>query len=257
MIALIQCFCLYSWLSYRALFDWLNPAGYLSSLVVVPVSIGLLFTAVSRAAGSDQVLPVSGATLLAAANAVIYGMTLAIANERRYGTLSLWLGSPQNLFGALLAKILLPALNGLISAGVTAVVLAQELHVPITPHMALQLAWCTLAVICSASGLAILVAALAMPSRDAVAAPNITRSLILLGSGAVISTNLLPLNLHWLHPVLPVGHATAAAVEIIHGYPTPWSLLVTEFAIGALWAGVGYAVLSISLSVAKRRAEWD
>lgn len=259
MIPAIQRFLLNSWLSYRALFDWLNPAGYLSSLVVVPVAFGLLFAKGTRAGETGGWLPVLGSTLLAAANAVVYGTTLAVANERRYGTLPLWMSSPQNLVGALLAKSVLPALNGLVSAFLTIVILAQVLHARLDAYAMLRLSVCVVAVIFSAVGLAMLVAGIALYSRDVLAAPNIVRSIILLGSGAVVSTDLLPWKLHWLYPILPVGHATNAALDIVTDRFTPWALLGDEFGIGLVWGVLGYAVLRMALTASRRRAtfEWS
>jgi hypothetical protein len=43
-------------------------------------------------------------SLLAIASAVLFGLTLAIANERRFGTLRAWLFAPQRILTRTLAK---------------------------------------------------------------------------------------------------------------------------------------------------------
>ena len=98
----VRRFFVSAWLSYRALFTWLNPYGFVSTMIVFPVVLTLLFGAMGRFAGTGAARPVVGGSLLAAATASLYGLTLAVSNERDFGTLEIRVATPEGLLSSLL-----------------------------------------------------------------------------------------------------------------------------------------------------------
>src|SRR4051794_5555542 len=101
-------------LSYRALFSWLNPVGYLSSRVIRPIGLAITFGALGAHYGVRLGWVVIGAGMLAGAHAVVFGAALSVGNERVYGTLDIWLASPQNKLGALCQRGLPHLVDGVL-----------------------------------------------------------------------------------------------------------------------------------------------
>ena len=75
-------------ISYRALFNWISPLMYLTTMLGSPLFQVLFFTYLGRYAGSeDDAFFIVGNAVQVAAMSGIYGMTMGIANERQFGTL--------------------------------------------------------------------------------------------------------------------------------------------------------------------------
>ena len=84
-------------ISYRALFNWIQPGMYVATMLGSPLFQILFFTYLGRYAGSqDDAFFIVGNAIQVAAMSGIYGMTMGIANERQYGTLQPLLATPAN-----------------------------------------------------------------------------------------------------------------------------------------------------------------
>ena len=84
-------------ISYRALFNWISPLLYTTTMLGSPLFQILFFTYLGRYAGSeDDAFFVVGNAVQVSAMAGIYGMTMTIANERQFGTLAPVLATPAN-----------------------------------------------------------------------------------------------------------------------------------------------------------------
>ena len=104
-----------SWLSYRALFTWFNPLGYVSSRIVMPIALTLVFGSVGRYAQGSAAGAVVGGMMIGVAFASVYGITLSIANERQFGTMGVWLATPQRLGTSIAVKALPHLVDGQIA----------------------------------------------------------------------------------------------------------------------------------------------
>ncbi len=250
-------FLLSAWLSYRALFTWLNPWGYVSSRVLLPVTLALLFGAIGRYTGGSVLRPVVGAAMLAVAAASVYGMNLAMANERVFGTLGLVLATPQSMLASLFAKALLHLVDALVGAAITlgAAMLVFSLQVPASAYPALLA--CTACAALSTMGLGIAVASASVRFRDVFTVPNITDAVLLVTSGAVVATSALPAGLRQVGEVLPLTRAVRAAQVAAEGGPLRWSLLGVELLVGLAWGVVGYALLRWMVLQSRRNASYD
>lgn len=244
---------LYSWLSYRALFDWASPRVYVASLIVLPISVGVLFGTINNEVHASPLRPVLGSALLAANNAVMYGIALVVMNERWQGTMELWVAAPQGLLRSILKKSLVHMANGVVTATLTLAIVALLFRVGLTGSDIGPLLLCVLSVTASAAGIGLATASFGIWGRNALPAPNAMRSVILLTSGAAIGTvNALP----WLDSVglvLPVRHALSAGLSALQGHPLPLGPLVTEVGIGLAWGLAGYLMLGLSLARAKSK----
>src|SRR5690349_1026073 len=84
-------------LSYRALFNWTTPPMFIGTLLVGPLLQLLFFVFLGRQLGvADDRFYLLGNAVISSSTACVYGGTMAVANERRYGTLGAVLLSPRH-----------------------------------------------------------------------------------------------------------------------------------------------------------------
>jgi ABC-2 type transport system permease protein len=246
-----------AWLSYRALFTWLNPWGYLSSRVIAPVTLALLFGSVGSFTGSGTLRPVLGGALLALANAAVFGATLAVANERGFGTMALWLASPQGLLASLFGKVAVHLADGVLGATVTLTVAALVFHVPIRTDIVAPLLAVGATVACSSAGLGLTAAAAAIRWRDVFTAPNLVQLALMCLSGALLDPGRLPAIAASAGRLLPLSHAMPVALAIARGDPTPLTLLAIELLVGMAWLALGVVLLGVMIRGARARGSFD
>lgn len=247
----------YAWLSYRGLFTWLNPLGYLSSRILMPVMIALLFGSIGRYLGTGASRPAVGSAMLAVGLATVYGINLSVANERTFGTLGSWLMAPQGLVASLAGKALLHLADAMLGAAITlgAAMVAFSLRIPGSAVPGLLA--CTACAALSSGGLGVAVAAVSVRFRDVFTAPAVAESLLLVGSGAVVAQSALPAHLGVIGTVLPLTHAVRAAHAVLAGAGLPAAQLGWELLVGAAWGGVGYVLLRWMIMRARRDAAYD
>ena len=74
-------------ISYRALFNWISPVMYTTTMLGAPLFQILFFAYLGRFNGlRDDTFFVVGNAIQVSSQAGIYGMTMGIANERQFGT---------------------------------------------------------------------------------------------------------------------------------------------------------------------------
>src|SRR5439155_352905 len=104
-------------LAYRALFNWTTPGMFVGTLLVGPLFQLLFFAYLGRQLQvADDRFYIVGNAVLAASLACVFGGTMAVANERRYGTLGHVLLSPRSRTAIFLGRALPYAGNGLLIA---------------------------------------------------------------------------------------------------------------------------------------------
>lgn len=231
-------------LAYRALFTWLNPLGYLSSRIVRPIGLTVTFGALTSHYGADVGPTLVGASLLAGAHAVIYGMALSVGNERPFGTLDVWLGSPQNKVLALAQRALPHTLDafagGMITYGVSCALFGVLPLAPTTFAALLALA------LVSAFGYGMFVGGVAFHVKDVFLTPNLAYLALMVVSGALVPVDSLPAVLRAVAAVSPMRHVMADPL-----HPDLAAAAVGELAAGLGWLAVG-AVL-VWLGVRRKR----
>ena len=247
-------FLLSAWLSYRALFIWLNPWGYVSTRILAPILVTLLFSAVGRLTPTGATRPVIGGSLFAIGLACVYGLTLAVANERDFGTLEILAATPEGQMATLLGKALPHALDGILSGCLTLAVVGTVFGVSIPVSFIGPLLLSMLAVALSCSALGMFAAAVAVSTRDTFTTPNLFELLLTLLSGAFIAPERLPLGAEALSAALPLRHGIEAALQTLDGAGISWDMLGMEVAVGAAWGVAGYAFLHWMMARARRHA---
>ncbi len=245
-------------ISYRALFNWTTPAMFIGTLLVGPVLQLLFFVYLGRQLHvADDRFYLLGNAVLASSTACVYGGTMAVANERRYGTLGAVLLSPRRRAPLWFGRALPYVLNGLVVSGFTLAAAALVLGLPVPAGSVPQLAAVLVAAAaaCSAFGLAL--GALGLRFRDVFLVSNVASSVLLLLTGANVPRATLP---HWMRTVgeaLPLTHAAAAARRAADGRGLDTGLLGAELAVGAGYLLLAVLLLHLFEQGSRRRATLD
>ncbi|MBO3747354.1 ABC transporter permease [Streptosporangiaceae bacterium NEAU-GS5] len=247
-------------ISYRALFTWTAPAMFVSSLFVVPVLQLLFFTHLGRQLGvADDRFFVIGGAVLSAGFPCVFGGTMAVANERAYGTLGAVLLTPGGRVALWAGRMVPYVLNGLIVAVFTLVTGVLILRVRIAPADLLMIVptLVTAAASCSALGLAL--GAIGLMARDVFMVSNLAMTVLLLVSGADVPRSALPGWMRAVGEVTPVTHAVVAARAVAGGAPLADALpaLAGEAAIAVVLATAAVVLLRWFEHGSRRRGALD
>jgi ABC-2 type transport system permease protein len=232
-------------LSYRALFNWATPAMFAGSLLAAPTMQMAFFAVLGRHVGTaDDTFYVVGNSVLAASIPCVFGGTMAIANERRYGTLSAVLLTPGPRVALWTGRALPYAANGVIVMLFTLGVgnMVFDLDLPAGTVGALLPVLLLAALSCSAFGLAL--GAVGLRVRDVFLLANVVSASMLLLSGANVARDSLPPVLRMAGGVLPLTHAVEAARSITVDGVTgaAWPGIAAEAVVG-----IGYILLAVVL----------
>jgi ABC-type multidrug transport system, permease component len=247
-------------IAYRALFNWTTPAMFIGTLLVGPVFQLLFFAFLGRqlAVGSDGFYIVGNA-VLASSGAGVFGGVMAVANERRFGTLGHVLLSPRSRTAIFLGRALPYAANGLLIAGTTLLggVLVLGLHVPGSALPGLLFAFTIASVSCAFFGLAL--GAVGLRLRDVWLISNVAVALMLLLTGVNVPAAALPGWIRTVGSIVPITHAAEAARRLVAGGSLGDSVasLAAELGVGVAYAGLAAALLKIFEAESRRRASLD
>jgi ABC-2 type transport system permease protein len=248
-------------IAYRALFNWIRPSMYIPTMLGSPIFQILFFTYLGRyshAAQADAFFIVGNAVQVCGMSSV-YGMTMAIANERWFGTLGPLLASPANRLAIFLGRGVPVLANGLFVSGFGFLVGVVLLDFrPGTGAIApLALVVLVSTVSCTAFGM--LLGSIGLRGKDFFFAANLAYFLMLLFCGVNVPLSVLP---GWMAAVgrcLPLTHGIIAAREIAAGAPLGdvAGLVWTELGIAAAYAAAGFLLFRFLERASRRGAVLD
>jgi ABC-2 type transport system permease protein len=253
----LRVFFIGGYIAYRALFNWLRPTIYIPTMLGGPIFQILFFAYIGRFAGlqNDEFFVVGNA-VQASALAGIFGMAMTIGGERWTQTLSPLLATPANRLALFLGRALPLVANGaLVSAFGFAVgwlLLDFELAAAEIPPIALVVVVSSFS--CTAFGL--MTGAVGLRARDVFFLANLVALLLLLFCGVNVPLDDLP---GWMQTVakgLPLTHGIQAARELAAGASLSEvsDLVLTEAAIGVVYAVIAYGLLRFFEADGRRRA---
>jgi ABC-type multidrug transport system permease subunit len=247
-------------IAYRALFNWTRPGMFVGTLFAGPLFQLLFFAYLGRQLQvADDRFYIVGNAVLTSSLACVFGGTMAVSNERRYGTLGHLLLSPRSRTAVFWGRVLPYAGNGLLVAAVTltagALLLGLRVPAPALPGLALALAAGSLA--CGFFGLTL--GALGLRFRDVWVVSNIASALLLLLTGVNVPTGALPGWMAVMGRWLPITHAASAARQLAAGVSvgSVAPLLLEELLVAALYAVVAAILLRIFEAESRRTASLD
>jgi ABC-2 type transport system permease protein len=247
-------------ISYRALFNWINPGTYLTTMLGAPLFQILFFTYLGRYAGSqDDDFFIVGNAIQVSAQAGIYGMTMGIANERQYGTLQPLLATPANRLAMFSGRALPFIANGLVVSTFGFCVAWLFLDFSPAPGSIPPLAVAVVITTCSCVALGMVIGSIGLRARDVFFGANLVYFLMLLVCGVNIANDDLPSWLGAIGRCLPLTHGIEAAREIVSGASLSdvSGLLATEALIGLLYATAAYTLFRVFEAEGRRRASLE
>jgi ABC-2 type transport system permease protein len=247
-------------LSYTALFNWAQPSIYIPTLLGAPTFQILFFAALgSYATGMDPAYFAIGNSVQVCSMAGIYGMTMAVANERWFGTLPALMASPANraaLFGGRFIPFIV---NGfLVSAyGFALSWILLGVRFDAATLGIIVLAMVVTAFSCSAIGA--VQGGLSLRLRDGLFGANLLVFLFLLFCGVNIPLEALPPWMQAVSQVLPFTHGLQAVREAIDGASLAQvgGLIATEALIGLAYAMAAFFLFRWLERSAYRNATLD
>jgi ABC-2 type transport system permease protein len=235
-------------MSYRALFNWINPWIMIPSFFIAPLFQILLFAYIGRAAHleSDKFY-VIGNALQYAAIPCLFAMGNTIANERRQQTLGPVLATPARRLPLFVGRAVPVMANGFL---VSAFALAAGgailgVHVPASaiPKLAIVVAVTAF----SCTGLGLVTAAVGLRAIETAVFANILFGLLLIFCGVNVPLDALPGWMSTTAQGLPLTHGIEAARRLADGASlgSVGGLVGAEAAIGAVYVALGYTLLRI------------
>jgi ABC-2 type transport system permease protein len=242
----LRLFLLGGVISYRALFNWLNPWILVPTFLLSPLFQILLFAYIGRTAqvGSDEFFLIGNAVQYAAIPC-LFAMGSTIAGERQWGTLPLLLASPARRIPLFLGRSLPVVLNafGVAVVGLFGGALLLRVRLPWStlPELAVVIAVATF----SCTGLGLLMAAVALRVREEAVLSNVVFGVLLIFAGVNVPVDRLP---GWMQPIsgwLPLTHGIDAARRVSAGASlrAVSRLLAMEAGLGLLYVGLGLVLL--------------
>jgi ABC-2 type transport system permease protein len=253
----LRVFAVGGWLSYRALFRWLDPSLFVMVLLVPSITQMVFFVYLGRAASvEDDAFYVVGNALVACAVPCLFAMSQTIAEERFTLTLPALVVSPANRVALFLGRAFPSVLNGAVVAAFALVVGATIFGIHIAPSAVPGVVLAIVVVAFSCTGIGLVNASLGLRWRETAVLSNLILYFLLLFAGVNVPLDLLPGWLQTMAQGLPITHGAEAGRKIVDGASIPdvAGLLGAELLVGAIYGVAGLVFLRRFEVVARRRA---
>ncbi len=256
MAGALHNFFLQSLLSYRGLFMWLNPMGYVSNVVFRPMLFVAIFGLVGRYAQNIEAAEayIIGMSAYSIPLILQGGIIQSMAYDRGFGTLSVNFVSAGNRLALFLSRGVMHLPNGIFSF--LSSLLAAWLILGMTFEGAnwIVVMESALVVTLSCGAFALFVGTLAIAFRDFFTIGPATNGLILGLTGVILPIELLPGGLSLVGQVLPLSHGLEALRAGFAGSSTGvGDHLLIEAAVGIAYVTAGYAMFRASEWWLRRR----
>jgi ABC-2 type transport system permease protein len=232
-------------LSYQGRFSIMNPFGYITSKIGFNFFLMIFFIFLGKFAGfADPLYIVIGNILLLPAANGMCGLTLAIGEERQWGTLSYVLGSPAPRGPVFTGRATFFILDGFVTALIGFGIAAGIFHMDLSHVNFALLTGTVLILSATSSGLGYLFGSIALISRDGwtILLTFIQATYILAGVNFPVAS--LPVALQKVSYALPLTRGVMAARAILGG--AGWGeinrLVGGEALVGVCYILAGYLI---------------
>jgi ABC-2 type transport system permease protein len=235
-----------AWLAYHGRFALTSPFGYIASKLGFPFFLMLFFIFMGKFVGfSDPVYIVLGNVLLMPAANSMSGVTLAIGDERGWGTLSYVLGSPAPRLPIFIGRAFFYILDGLVTAALGILIAAGIFHLDLSRVNFGLTILCTLLLAVSSSGLGFIFGGISLVSRDGWMFLNTFVQGLYILVGVNIPVASLPEVLQQVAYALPLTRGIMAARLTLagSGWASIQGLILGELFVGFVYVVIGYLFL--------------
>jgi ABC-2 type transport system permease protein len=232
-----------AWISYHGRFAITSPFGYIASKLGFPFFLMLFFIYVGKFVGyANPLYIVIGNVLLIPAHNGLAGVTLAIAEERQWGTLSYVLGSPAPRIPIFMGRAFFYVLDGFVTATLGLAIAAGIFHLDLSHINFAMLMLCIILIAVTSSGIGFLFGSITLVSRDGWMIMTTFISLLYILVGVNFPVESLPSVLQTVAFGLPLTRGIMAARLALEG--SGWSaissLVAGEVLVGAIYILAGY-----------------
>jgi ABC-2 type transport system permease protein len=247
-------------IAYRGLFNWIRPAMYIPTMLGSPLFQLIFFTKLGQFAHAEsRDFYIVGNSVQVCAMSSVYGMTMAVANERWFGTLGPLLASPANRAAVFLGRGVPVLANGLLVSAFTfgagVLLLGFRPGAGSIPALAVIV----LVTVTSCTCFGMLLGSIGLRAKDFFFAANLAYFLMLLFCGVNVPLASLP---GWMSAVgrcLPLTHGIAAAREVAAGRSlgSVAGLVWTELGVAVAYAVAAYLLFRVLERESRRTAVLD
>jgi ABC-2 type transport system permease protein len=247
-------------MSYGMLFNWARPSIYIPTLIGGPTFQLLFFAALgSYATDRSPAYFAIGNAVQVSALAGVFGMTMAIANERWFGTLPALLASPADRAALFAGRFLPFLLNGLLVSLYAFVLGVVFLGVRLEPAGIAAAGLALLATVFSCTAIGSLQGAISLRLRDGLFGANLIMMGVLLFCGVNVPVEELPGWMQVISNALPFTHGLAAIRQAADGagLSQVGGLIAIEVLIGIVYALLAFGLFSFLERSARRNATLD
>lgn len=234
-------------MSYGMLFNWARPSIYIPTLIGGPTFQLLFFAALgSYATNRSPAYFAIGNAVQVSAIAGVFGMTMAIANERWFGTLPAILATPANRVALFAGRFMPFVLNGLLVSLYAFALGFVFLGVRLAPGSLAVVGLALLVTVFACTAIGALQGAISLRLRDGLFGANLVTMSILLFCGVNIPLAELPGWMQVIGNLLPFTHGLEAVRQAADGA----GLVQVGGLIGVeALIGIAYAVAAFTLFV--------
>ena len=257
MTSYIRNFLLQSWLSYRGLFLWLNPMGYVSNVFLGPAFLVAIFAIVGQyAQGAEAARShIIGISVFSIALVTQGGVIQTMFYDRAFGTLSVNFASSGSRLSVYLSRGIFHFPNGLLA--LSSSLLAGWIFLDLSFHGVNWLLALAAVMVTTLSCVlfAMLVGAFAIAFRDWFIVGPAANGLTLGLTGAILPVDQLPVVLKQIGLGLPVTHGLLAFRSAFDGaaFASASHELLLESVIAVAYGICGYLIFRGIESWMKRR----
>jgi ABC-2 type transport system permease protein len=261
MLERVGVFFQQSWLSYKALFGWIEPKTYFFVKVINPIFQLIFFCLLAKYCydPSDITPWVIGNSFLLCIYNSIFGVGSIFMVERYYGTLKMIIATPTNKFIAFFQRGFVHIIDSLITVFIGLSVGALLFNVSFDGvNIPIFLA-ITLIAMFSAVGFGLFIGSFGLLTTEMNFIMNLFAMMLLAFSGANFPLENLPVFFEKFSDLLPIVRSIEAANLLIDGQSLSiiYNLMLKEIIIGVFYMFFGYVLMRLTEIIAKRRATLD
>jgi ABC-2 type transport system permease protein len=247
-------------MSYGMLFNWARPSIYIPTLIGGPTFQLFFFAALgSYATDRSPAYFAIGNAVQVSALAGVFGMTMAIANERWFGTLPAILATPANRIALFAGRFMPFVLNGLLVSLYAFGLGVVFLDVRLAPGSLAVAGLALLVTVFSCTAIGALQGAVSLRLRDGLFGANLVTMSILLFCGVNIPLAELPGWMQVVGNLLPFTHGLEAVRQAADGagFAQVGGLIGIELGVGIAYAVLAFALFTYLERSARANATLD
>jgi ABC-2 type transport system permease protein len=247
-------------LSYGMLFNWARPSIYIPTLIGGPTFQLLFFAALgSYASGRSPAYFAIGNAVQVSALAGVFGMTMAIANERWFGTLPAILATPANRVALFVGRFLPFLANALFVSVYAFVVGVVFLGVRIQLESLGVVALALIVTVFSCTAIGALQGSISLRLRDGLFGANLLMMAFLIFCGVNVPVAELPGWMQVISQILPFTHGLEAVRQAADGAGLSQvaGLIGVELGIGVAYAVAAFFLFSFLERSSRANATLD